>query len=193
MCSLPLPHTLSNRKPETDLEILKGSVKNPWLFGVLVERYERPFLRKASYILHSQELSEDAVQDTFLKIYKNAEKFAEQPNASFSSWAYRILINTCYSLAERKTQESGRVAKLDFSDLDALRCGDGSVSGDEASFVYSVLRRMPAKFSRLLELYFFEDRSYAEISETEKLSLSAVKSGLHRAKKQFKSVAIEMI
>lgn len=163
------------------------------MFGLLVDRYQRPFLRKASFILRSHDLAEDAVQETFLRIYKYAEKFTERPEASFNSWAYRILTNTCYSFAERKSRESNRTANLEFGDLDTLRGGESPASGDAASFVHSVLKRLPHRLSRLLTLYFLEERSYAEISETEKLSLSAVKSGLHRAKKQFKSVAMEML
>lgn len=163
------------------------------MFGMLVDRYQEAFLRKASYILHSHDTAEDAVQDTFLKIYKYAHKFSEQKNASFSSWIYKILINTCYSHASRQTQEAGRVKVMDLGDLDVVRSTDNSLEKEQTSFVQSVLSRLPCNLSRLLSLYFFEEKSYKEIAVLEHLSLSAVRSGLHRAKKQFKNIAVKMV
>lgn len=161
------------------------------MFGLLVDRYQSAFLRKASYLLGSSMAAEDAVQDTFLKVYRNAGKFAERPGVNFSSWAYKILINTCYDYSRRRVIESGRVKKLEFEELDLLGAAQ-SENREQASFVNSVLARLPDRLARLLRLYFFEDRSYEEIAAIEKASLSAVKSGLHRAKKQFKTIAVEM-
>jgi RNA polymerase sigma-70 factor (ECF subfamily) len=176
----------------SDVEVLKESREYPWMFGVLVERYEAAFLRKGVYILHSHDDAQDAVQDTFLKIYKYAHKFSEQEGASFQSWAYKILTNTCYSYASRKTAHSRSVKVLDSADLDIVGSTDNLLDKERASFVESVLLCLPRKLSRLLSLYFFEDKTYEEIAMVENLTLSAVRSGLHRAKKQFKNIAIEM-
>lgn len=182
-----------NKPPLSDARILKDSQNYPWMFGMLVDRYQEPFLRKASYVLHSKDDAEDAVQDTFLRIYRHAHKFAEREDASFSSWAYRILTNTCYTYASRKAVDNSRVMAVDFEDLDVYTSPDVSESREQASFVRSVLSRLPHKLSRLLSLYFLEDKSYEEIAQAESISLSAVRSGLHRAKKQFKNIAIEMV
>ena len=155
------------------------------MFGILVDRYQEPFLRKARYVLHSNDLAEDAVQDTFLKIYKNGPRFEEKVGASFSSWAYRILVNTCYTYLAKK--------QVQLVDVDEFGSTDNSIGNEEFSLAHSILARLPAKFSRLLSLYFLEDRSYQEIADIEQISLSTVKSGLYRAKKQFKEVAIEII
>ena len=183
---------MNTEHPQSDVEVLKDSRSNPWMFGILVDRYQEAFLRKASYILHSKELAEDAVQDTFLKIYKYADKFTEHKNAGFNSWAYKILTNTCYSYASKKTIDREKIQALDFGDLDVMGGTDISIGNEQTSFVHSVLSRMPEKFSRLLSLYFFEDKSYEEIAFIEEVSLSSVKSGLYRAKKQFKDVAINI-
>ncbi len=178
--------------PLTDVEALKGSKSQPWMFGILVDRYQEPFLRKASYILRSHESAEDAVQETFLKIYKYGHQFAERESSSFNSWAYRILTNTCYDHASQKSRDKACVTAMDFSDLDAA-LGSSDLPGRErASFVRSVLARLPKNLARFITLYFFEEKTYKEIATSEDLSLSAVRSGLHRAKKRFKTIAIEM-
>ena len=56
----------------TDEEILQASLKEPEVFGVLIDRYQKVFLRKASSIILSKIDAEDIVQETFTKIYLNA-------------------------------------------------------------------------------------------------------------------------
>lgn len=178
--------------PLSDAQILKDSQSYPWMFGMLVDRYQEAFLRKGLYILRSRDAAEDAVQETFLKIYKYAHQFSKRKNASFNSWAYKILTNTCYDLASKQTQETDRIKKMDFSGLDVLGGLDNSLGNEQVSFVQSVLSRLPVNLSRLLSLYFFEEKTYKEIAALENISLSAVRSGLYRAKKQFKILAVKM-
>jgi len=176
----------------SDAEVLKESQSYPWMFGVLVDRYEKAFLRRGVSILRSHESAQDAVQETFLKIYKYAHKFSEREGASFQSWAYKILTNTCYTLSSRKSNELSRVQVMDFIDLDVIGSTDGLLDKERSSFVASVISRLPERLSRLLSLYFFEDKTYEEIALMEDMTLSAVRSGLHRAKKQFKNIAVEI-
>lgn len=183
---------MNTKTPLTDTQILKNSQNYPWVFGMLVDRYEKAFLRKGVGILHSQEDAEDAVQETFLKIYKYAHKFSQREGASFQSWAYKILVNTCYSLASRKSNDRAHVKVMDSVDLDVESSTVALPNMEKASFVKSVLSRLPDKLSRLLCLYFFEDKTYEEIALIEDITLSAVRSGLHRAKKQFKTVAVKI-
>lgn len=177
----------------SDAHILRDSQRYPWMFGMLVDRYQEAFLRRSLYILHSHELAEDAVQDTFIKIYKHAHKFSEKKGASFKSWAYKILTNTCYSHVAQKVRGTKYVQVMDFSDLDVSQDVEFLSNKENVSFVQSVLARLPQRLSRLLSLYFFEEKSYEEISVLEHISLSATRSGLYRARKQFKDLAIKMV
>ena len=86
--------TTENANELTDEEILLRSQTQPWLFRVLVDRYESAFLRKARTIVFNPLDAEEIVQDAFTKIYVNADKYEPQTGAKFSSWAYRILMNT---------------------------------------------------------------------------------------------------
>jgi len=181
-CSLAL------NKVKTDAEILRSSLKDPKMFGMLVDKYEKLFLRKALYLIHSRETAEDAVQDTFLKIYKNAGRFSEKEGANFSSWAYKILTNTCYDYLAKKSM----VTRLDLADLD-VSAQSTPDNREEVSFVHSIMKRLPERLSRLLYLYFFEEKSYEEIASIEEQSISAIKSGLYRARKQFKQIATEIV
>ena len=140
----------------SDAKILEDSQDYPWMFGMLIDRYQEAFLRKGLYILRSRDIAEDAVQDTFIKIYKNARKFSERQGASFQSWAYKILINTCYDYASQKIMSSNRIKLMDFSDLDVSGGVEFFSDKEQTSFVRSVLVRLPQRLSRLLFLYFFD-------------------------------------
>ena len=187
------PLHMSTKSSLSDAQVLKDSQSYPWMFGILIDRHQKVFLRKGFDILRSRDFAEDAVQDTFIKIYKYAHKFSERKNASFRSWAYKILVNTCYSLATQKAKDSSRLKAMDLTDLDVVESTDTLAGKERASFVQSILSRLPRHLSRLLSLYFFEDKSYKEIAVLEDITVSAVRSGLHRARKQFKNVAVEMI
>lgn len=184
---------MKTKTSHSDAEIIRNSQSQPWMFAILVDRYQKAFLRKSFSILRSHDSAEDAVQETFLKIYKHANRFSEKENAKFSSWAYKILTNICYDIASKKSAYSKHVTEMDFADLDVVSSTDTLRDMERVSLVQSVLSFLPQKFSRLLSLYFFEEKSYEEIAVIEHISLSAVRSGLHRAKKQFKNLAIKMI
>src|SRR5437867_814349 len=82
--SMPIMGLLdTDTKTFSDEEILARSVRNPSIFAALVDRYEAAFLRKARHIIGNREEVIDIVQDTFTKIYLNANKFKVQEGASF--------------------------------------------------------------------------------------------------------------
>ena len=173
-----------------DEEVLAASVKHPSLFAFLVRKYEEPFLRKARSIVREQEAAEDIVQECFTKIYLNAEKFKKQEGAQFSSWGYRILINTALTHYARHKRRGLSELGLD-EEIWAL-IPDKQLRQFEKrelqDLVASVLSRMPSSMARALSLFFIEGKTQEEIAAQEGLSVGAVKTRVHRAKKEFKKI-----
>src|SRR3989338_3468703 len=98
----------------SDEEILALSVSKPDLFSILVDRYQESFLRKANHIIKNDpETAGDLVQDTFVKIYLNAPKFKIVEGATFKSWGYKILINTCFTKYKKLKNERVFLNDLD--------------------------------------------------------------------------------
>lgn len=173
-----------------DEEILAFSVRNPRVFAELVERYQKPFLRKAEHILKNREDAEDVVQETFTKIYLHAGKFTSIPNASFSSWGYKILMNTAFTRYQKLKKTRENTVSLEPETYEAI-AGDASDTYEEREMreqVGSVIERMPNTLGRVLKLHFLDDMSQKEIADKEGISLSAVKTRVHRAKKEFKKL-----
>ena len=174
----------------SDEEVLALSLKHPSLFALLVRKYEAPFLRKAESIIYSREEAEDIVQETFTKIYLNAAKFKKQEGAQFSSWAWRILINTSLTHYTKQKRKNGMTAQLD-EEIWALvpdRDLRQFEKGEMTDLVASVLSRMSPMFARVLSAFFIDGLSQDEIAKHEGVSVGSIKTRVHRAKKEFREV-----
>ena len=173
-----------------DEELLAASIKQPSLFALLVRKYEAAFLRKAMSIVHDEHAAEDIVQEAFTKIYINAGKFQKQEGASFSSWGYRILINTALTHYAKRKRAGLANVQLD-EEIWAL-IPDKNLRQFERTeltdLVASVLTRMPDALSRALSGFLIDGKSQEELAEQEGLSVGAIKTRVHRAKKEFKKI-----
>ena len=187
---------MTKDKTLSDKDILEKSVQNPQCFELLVMRYQNVFLRKSISVMHSKEDAEDIVQETFLKIYKYGKSFKEPDNASFRSWAYEILRNTCYSYYKKQKRRASYIKLVDFSEYDVLDTDtffSEAVGSDRKSYVESILSLMPQSFADVLRLYFLEEKSQKEIALLENISPGAVRTRIHRAKNFFRKLSANTI
>ncbi|MCA9360908.1 RNA polymerase sigma factor [Candidatus Nomurabacteria bacterium] len=173
-----------------DERILAESQNSPWLFAILVKRYEAPFMRKVRSIVHNPLDAEEVVQDTFTKIYVNADKYEPQSGAKFSSWAYRILINTAFTRYQKLVKNSERFASMDpeyeqhYSDW-TLHSG----LNQRKDGIERVLAELPGHFAVVLRLHYLERWSHQDIADETGEQVGAVKARIHRAKAAFRKRA----
>ncbi|MBU6214841.1 RNA polymerase sigma factor [Patescibacteria group bacterium] len=174
----------------SDAEALARSRREPELFAILVRRYEAALLRRARAILKSPEDAEEAVQDAFTKMYLYADTYHPQEGASFASWAYTILNRVAYTRYRSQTGERGRRAELDPEHYESLPDARAEFIEDLSirNEVVAALAKLPEAAARILRLQFIEGKTQEEIAQSEDLSIPAVKTRVHRAKKQFKEV-----
>ena len=175
-------------KDAPDDEVLAASRRDPEVFSLLVERYEAAFMRKARSILYTPEDAEEVVQDTFTRIYLYADRYQPQEGASFSSWAYAILIRLAFTRYQKMKKLRGRTLDMDPEAYERL--ADTSEFVEDLTMrdeVLMALSRIPEASARVLRLQFLEGKSQEEIAELEGSTVSAVKTRVHRAKKLFKN------
>lgn len=172
-----------------DEELLRRSRSEPWLFAVLLDRYQEPFLRKVRSILFSEEDAEEVVQDAFTKIYLNAGRFSPIEGASFSSWAYRILLNTTFTRYQKLVKEGQRFTRVD-PEFEKFMGDNGLHTGLELErdFVERILLKMPGHLAAVLRLHYLERWSQQDIAELNKEEVGAVKARIHRAKTVFRKL-----
>jgi len=171
----------------SDEEILARSQKEPWIYAVLLDRYQSAFLRKARSIVRNELDAEEVVQDAFTKIYMNADKFKPQEGAKFSSWAYRILMNTAFTRYQKKVKEGQRFVNID-PEYEHM-VGDGiehSALRERTDAVEQVLGRLPGHFVYVLRLHYLERWPHQAIADETGESVGTIKARIHRAKAAFK-------
>ncbi len=180
--------TTENLAQLSDAEALRRSQKEPELFALIVKRYEAPLLRRARLILRSPEDAEEVVQDAFTKMYLYAEKYTPQEGATLSSWAYTILNRVAYTKYRKRVAERGQRAELDPEIYEMLPDSRAAFLEDLSirSEVIAALAKLPETAARILRLQFIEGKTQEEIAHVEDISVSAVKTRIHRAKKLFK-------
>lgn len=178
-------------RPETlsDAQVLSRSQREPELFAELVRRYEAPLLRRARKILFSPEDAEEAVQDAFTKMYLYADRYSPQEGATFASWAYTILNRVAYTKYKASVAVRQRMAALEPEHYESLADERAEFLEDLSirNEVLGALAKVPEAAARILRLQFIEGKTHEEIAQSEELSVPAVKTRVHRAKKLFKN------
>ncbi|MDD8026738.1 MAG: sigma-70 family RNA polymerase sigma factor [Acidobacteriota bacterium] len=145
----------------------------------IYERYEQPLLRMAWRMLGRREEAEDAVQETFLKLYRGIGGF--RSGARFSTYLFRILINTCTdTLRKRRHME---YAKLD---ADLLPAAETAAETIAPSLVQAV-DRLPGQMKTCFVLNAVEEFTLREVAEMLDLNIGSVKTSVHRARKKLRT------
>jgi RNA polymerase sigma-70 factor (ECF subfamily) len=174
-----------------DEDVLSASFKYPYLFEILVERYEDAFIRKAKSIVHHDEAARDIVQDTFVKIYLYGRKFRPIEGARFSSWAYKVLMNVCFLWYKKLKREREFFSALD-DDMEAVLPHDDQGEGGrnlDRDYLESMFSRLPETFARILRLYVVSGKDYKEIAAVEGVSEGAIKTRMHRAREEMRKIS----
>lgn len=179
--------TTTEAKELTDEEVLKLSMTQPWLFAVLVDRYESAFLRKVLGVVRNRSDAEEVVQDTFTKIYIHADSYVPQVDAKFSSWAYRILLNTAFTRYQKLLKEGQRFISLDpdFEQFVGERSEHSGFS-EHRDVIERILDRLPEHLAQVLRLHYLERWSQEDIAKMNNEKVGAVKVRIFRAKIAFR-------
>lgn len=170
-----------------DERILEESQSSPWLFSILVERYQSPFLRKTRGIIHNPLDAEEVVQDAFTKIYVNADKYEPHSGAKFSSWAYRILLNTAFTRYQKLVKDGQRYTAMD-PEYEQLfgEMKEHSGFAEKRDGIERILSRLPGHFAYVLRLHYLEHWSHQDIATETGENVGTIKARIHRAKAAFR-------
>jgi RNA polymerase sigma-70 factor, ECF subfamily len=136
--------------------------------------------------------AEDAAQETFVKVYHALRDFRME--SKFSSWLYRIALNTCRNrLVSRSYRESRNSLDPETVDADMARSAPAPAAPDQVleakgkrEKIEAAIARLPEEQRTLVVLRDVEGRSYEEIAEATGLNPGTVKSRLNRGRGQLK-------
>jgi len=158
--------------------------REPKYFDELYMRYANKVFYKSYSILNDRIKAEDATQDIFMKILLNLSKFTGK--SSFSTWLYSITYNYCIDEI-RRLKKSRIISVNDDYGFDIEdEVDDLGIHEEDAIALRSTLDVIDETDRILLLMKYQDNMMLRDIAETLKLSESAVKMRLQRAKARFK-------
>ncbi len=175
----------------TDEEVLKHSLKERNFFAHLIGRYEtklRAYIGRKSNASPSDQ--DDILQNVFIKVYKNMKEFDQ--SLRFSSWIYRICYNEMIDWYRKKKREPSVSFDADETILHSLTSTDDTSSvalhEEQKTLLKKALSALDKKYQDIIELRFYEEKSYEEIADILQIPPGTVAIHLNRAKKILKDL-----
>jgi RNA polymerase sigma-70 factor (ECF subfamily) len=140
----------------------------------------------------------DALQESFIKIYKNLKGF--KGDSRFDTWVHRITVNTCKDMLRKNEKyklndsiytggDDGEYMR-DFPDADPGP-EDTFMMSELASELLLCVDRLPPDHREVIILRDIQNLSYEEISEILDTSLGTVKSRISRARGNLRRIWLE--
>ncbi len=156
-------------------------------FRLLVERHSRALFRLAYRMTGNESDADDVVQETFLRAYRQLDKFEER--ASFSTWLYRIASNYALDLIRARRRHEDRRVMADPEGADPLAelpatdpLPDRQVYGEQIQQkLKAALDSLSAQERTAFVLRHFEGQSIDEIGAVLGTGASATKNSIFRA------------
>jgi RNA polymerase sigma-70 factor (ECF subfamily) len=166
-------------EPAVLAQALKGSSE---AFTQLVEAYQRPVYNLCYRMLGDPDEAEDAAQETFVRAYDGMHRYDRQ--RSFSTWLLSIAAHYC--IDQLRKRRLTFISMDSTPQLDPPDLGPGPESAlsmsEEQRRVKSLLGSLSSQDRAAVVMYYWYDFSYEEIASALKMTVSAVKSRLHRAR-----------
>lgn len=146
-------------------------------FDVLVERYQRDIYRLCYRYVNDPQDANDMAQEVFLKAYRAIGRF--RGDSSFSTWLYRIAVNTCLNFRSSRKPEAEELSDT----LQDRRAGALVAMEEEerAQRVREAVSRLPEKQRATLILKVYHELTHEEVAGIVGASVGTVKANLFHA------------
>ncbi|MGN6137219.1 MAG: sigma-70 family RNA polymerase sigma factor [Aureliella sp.] len=159
-------------------------------YGQLVERYQRRLLGLLVHACGSHELAEDLAQETFTRAYQKLHLF--EGRSSFYTWLCRVAMNLLANERRRKRIEN-QSAREGFEAVVLSNGVNGTaeqqIEKDELrQCVHAAIAMLDVERRTVLLLRDFDGLDYEQIAEALEIPIGTVRSRLHRARMELKSI-----
>lgn len=169
-------------------QILSG---NSRAFASLVERHKDMVFNIVVRIVGNTEDAEELAQDVFMKVYQSLPSFKKE--SKFSTWLYRIAYNTAISWTRKSRPELSAIDDKTIDNYSEETIDDLEAQEDNRSIeqqraqMQKNIAALKEDDQLLLNLFYYNELSIKEISETMGLQESAVKVRLFRLRNKIKN------
>jgi RNA polymerase sigma-70 factor (ECF subfamily) len=174
----------SIKSMEEELIWIRKAQNDPTFFAPIYTKYHDQIFRYVFQRMDDEELAFDVTSQVFVKALFNLNKY-EFRGVPFASWLYRIAKSELYqSFRDRKAERTTHTESLQIHDMIAELEEDDTEEKRQKLFV--ALSRLKEKDLQLIELRFFEKRSFKEIGEVMRITENNAKVKAFRALEKLK-------
>lgn len=165
-------------------KILVENLKNPKrqeeAFRELMGLYKKRLYWHIRKIVLSHDDTDDVLQNTFIKVFKNIHTFNE--DSKLYSWMYRIATNEAITFINQKAKKRN----IELSDLQIEMANnlqfENDFTGDEIQLLLQkAIVTLPHKQQLVFNMKYFDEMKYTEMSEILETSVGALKSSYFHA------------
>ncbi|MBK6771129.1 MAG: sigma-70 family RNA polymerase sigma factor [Ignavibacteria bacterium] len=180
-------------KPFTDEQlILQFQNEDKGAYVEIVMRYKDRLVNFLYRFTGNRETAEDISQETFLKLYKNKDKYSEI--AKFSTWLYTIALNEARSNFRKEKKHSAVSINDYYEDSHndyQIRSDDYNPEEDanaetESFYIQKAINSLNEIHREIIVLRDIEELDYEEIAKTLDIPLGTVRSRINRARESLK-------
>ena len=175
-------------KDLTDSELVSFiRKKHRETYREIVRRYQKKLFSYLYRFVRNKEEVEDILQNVFVKVYKNLDHFDAEKK--FSSWIYRIAHNEAINFLKRKNRKHF-ISWEDMSENHKVEAKseeksafDTWVIKESDAEMRKAMKSLSDNYRQVLELRYFQEKTYGEIGKIIKKPVNTVGTLLNRAKK----------
>ncbi|WP_332024144.1 RNA polymerase sigma factor [Kaistella sp.] len=169
-------------KEEEIIRLMSGEKSREKGVRLMMDAYQSRLYWHIRRIIVDHDLSQDVLQETFIKAYQNFHQFKQ--DSQLYTWLYRIATN-------ESLQQLNKMKKMQKSDEDSeyhlqnLVADNVSAEADEIQILLQkAIHSLPEKQKLVFNMRYYEDLPYEEISKILDMSVGTLKTNYHYAKQK---------
>lgn len=154
----------------------------------LFDKFSRKMMSVCLRYIGDREKAEDVLQDGFIKVFKNLDKFKQE--GSFEGWIRRTIINT--SLDQLRKNKNAPI-DTDISEAEYLAADNEKVlSRLRVEEIMELVQNMPTGYRTVFNLYAIEGYSHQEIADELGVTESTSKTQYRKARNYLMNIIVEI-
>jgi RNA polymerase sigma factor (sigma-70 family) len=167
--------------------IQQAKRRDPKAINSIVHHHKDYVYRIAFLIVKDESTAKDLSQESFIKVMNKIHQYNDE--SKFETWLYRLVYNTCIDYLRKNNKPFTEIN--DMSEISYKTALEDLENNEKEIQIKHYLSKLPDKYRISIELFYYQEKSYQEISEIMEESLSNIKILLFRAKKIFKELLIK--
>lgn len=164
-------------------------------YDELIKRYHDKIYGLAYRMLGNVQDADDTTQESFLEAYKSLKSF--QHRSKFSTWLYRVAINTCQQFIRKNKSRRRAIAgfeeKAKQTAVSPKTPDYLALEKERNQLIQSVIGQLPEKQKTVVVLFYMQHLKYREIAELLDCSEGTVASRLNTALKNLRPKLIRRL